>query len=168
MTFDFSLKNTGRTPALNINLSIRFHTLVGNADPAVAQRRLADEMRRRPIQEGGWGNTLFPGDRIQQRIAITYTTQDIKDGEDIFAGMHPGHDRNDFLLPISLVGCIDYRFVFGDPQRHHQTGFILDLYRVDPTHPGMVFIIPKRVTDVRETVRDIVWTYSHAGSGITD
>jgi hypothetical protein len=69
-------------------------------------------------------------------------------------------------LPIFCVmGCISYRFAFGE-REIHQTGFILDIIRVDPTRAFSRMMIPKFKGEF--PIEELRLGYSIMGAGVTD
>jgi hypothetical protein len=66
-----------------------------------------------------------------------------------------------------ILGCIDYKVVF-DPE-HHQTGFILDLHRMNPANPKMRMAIPKLTDQMPQLpITELILGYSFIASGYTN
>jgi len=131
----FILKNVGKSPATNVRIEPEFAVIFGDSRPF--QKAISDRQKLRPAGLGNLGVTLFPGEtQIHShnlpisRVAIdTYIKKMAADyGEEAAKTMGMS------FLP-TLVGCVDYKFTFAEG--HHQTGFILDLRKRDPTNPNI-------------------------------
>lgn len=163
LTLQFILKNTGKSPALNVWVSYEIYPSFGEGVDIIGQQKtLSERERQRPIRDGGWGLTLFPGDKIPLSITTTLGNADIQRWDTFMSKM--GATAYKFLPPITLIGCVDYKFVFGP--EHHQTGFILDLHAIKHDLPGASFAIPKFTGEF--PVNELRLGYSFLGSGITD
>lgn len=167
LTLQFVLKNTGKSPALNVWVSYEIFPSFGEGIDIIGRQKVISEMeRKRPIRDGGWGLTLFPGDKIPLSITTTLNNVDIQRWDAYMMSTVKNMKATDniFLPPITLIGCIDYKFVFGP--EHHQTGFILDLHAIKHERPDASFAIPKFTGEF--PINELRLSYSFLGSGITD
>jgi hypothetical protein len=129
-SFKFSLKNTGRTPALNTEVHLRVYSPYGETSYTEDQIKLADEIRKRKTV---MGTTVFPGGTITQRLSTSIGNSEI---ERIRQWWREKHGLNyDWLHPV-VIGCVNYRSVFGGPG--HQTGFIYHIFRTVPKDDALL------------------------------
>jgi hypothetical protein len=116
VTLTCTLRNIGRTPAQQLQISPYIITPTSGAvDPVAEQAR---ECANPPIKASGdrFGEVLFPDEPnnpgSHQTITNTITTADLR----LAANKFP------FLSPF-VYGCVQYKVAAGDGQ-DHQTGFI--------------------------------------------
>lgn len=112
--FVISVKNTGRTPAVNSETRFKLYADL-SIDPLTAQRALADE----PEGSSPWRTTIFPGDTVIQSISITISPAELGKVRKRWIKTN-GEDRT-WLTPV-IVGCVLYENLFTG--NAHQTGFI--------------------------------------------
>lgn len=115
----FTFKNTGRSPARNVQIEAKLFPERG-LDPRREQERFCAEARGRA---GQLGYVVFPDQTFSQTMAWQVTR------EEIDAACHFGGREFDWII-LALAGCLQYRFMFDESP--HQTGFILDIYRPTP------------------------------------
>lgn len=121
--------NIGRSPAQNISIN-------PNLTPAFMFDNLNEIQKR--LCEGATTKSgmaslqyvLFPGRHYTQPVAMNVQ---VKDLDARFGKMPPGQGPPD-LIPIALVGCVDYTYESSD--RHHQTAFAFDVLMKDQRIPG--------------------------------
>jgi hypothetical protein len=125
----FTMKNHGKTPALNVILAANVFSISGDA--RIKQKELCSRAKERQSTQGGLGIALFP-DEVSavhretyyiSKTAITNFTREI-------TGKSESPPEGEWVSPW-LVGCVDYCFAF--EEGHHQTGFIARLgHRTTP------------------------------------
>jgi hypothetical protein len=71
------------------------------------------------------GETLFPHDVAFENMPLHFSKEDIEKAR---AG------KNDTILGLSIVGCVDYTFSFS--AKHHQTGYVYEIVRPVPGQIG--------------------------------
>jgi hypothetical protein len=135
ITFQVLLKNTGNSVAKDVwpdlKLLLRIPKMKGGSiDEVAEQRKLSEEARKRDPAKFKLGFVIFP-----KAIAVINMTLVLSHAEIENAKLG---ERGNILL--CLIGCVDYRFTFGPPTEHHQTGFIYDLLNKQPYTPGMFAI----------------------------
>lgn len=118
----FRCKNTGKTPAVNVWVETQTFLESQDRRPLEEQRRACDHVRTRRDHPSAPGTTIFPGDTAHFNYVYSFIGRDDLEQE---ASQHYG-----FISPV-IVGCVDYRFTFGEPA-HHQTGFIYYLHKIAP------------------------------------
>jgi hypothetical protein len=120
-----TLKNTGDTPATRILAIPRLFVREKQPmDLLAIQKRRCEAGRRPPVPSGGIGYTLFPGDTVTEYNTPTMT--------------HDEFGSQQTIAPFIVV-CINYQFTYSG--ENHQTAAMYTLMRVDPTRPGMAFVI---------------------------
>ena len=170
VTILFVLKNTGKSPALEVDISPSVFPLIGEiVDLQGAQRAAAEAARNRT---GAFLTvTLFPGDIIPREITTTLTNEEIARHDAFmdktFANNEIGKPAQlqQFLPMFSVIGCISYRFAFGQ-REIHQTGFILDITRIDPARGYMRMMIPRFTGEF--PLEELNMSSSVMGAGTTD
>jgi hypothetical protein len=127
----FTLTNVGKAPAFNAQLYLAGYAVVpGHSDPDVGQKEMCDRARVTPLDNPYRGRLLFPGDAFDEQVSTA--------GQYNVAFMGPEALRNfnwedgSFTLTFYVVGCVDY--IFGTPAKHHQTGFIYEVWQVNDNH----------------------------------
>jgi hypothetical protein len=115
--FVFDTTNTGGSPAQNIHISSR---LFPGWDLARHRAWQKDECPKNPGTPFGLtGYVLFPKDHYQYEQTAGLETRDL----DLYRAHPPPNIPH--LVPVRLVGCVDY--TFESSPTHHQTGFMVDL-----------------------------------------
>jgi hypothetical protein len=144
ITLGFVLKNTGHTPAANVSVDFEFFPKRVGVDPVVEQKKGCDAIAKGLRLGVGFGDTLFPGDRLARAVTTGMS-------QDAIARARAGP----FILPI-VAGCIDYQYAFG-PAKHHQTGFIFAVYRYDPGQSSALLAIDPSVTLPASSLKLVPW-----------
>lgn len=130
------LKNIGKSPAIGIDPEYRLVIPAKEkifTEPAEQQKDLCDPLRKRKGKTGlGILNVLFPD---EETPPLSFSTNVSKEVIDFGKMKFPNDPANVFYIQPVIVGCTDY--LFGFAPEHHQTGFIYQLYRVDPTRPNL-------------------------------
>jgi hypothetical protein len=135
IAFQVVLKNTGHSVAKDVwpdlKLLLRIPKIKGGPTDEVAeQRKLSEEARKRNPEQRKLGFVIFPGAIAVINMTLVLSHTEIENAKIGDQG---------FISPC-LIGCVDYRFTFGPPAEHHQTGFIYDLLNRQPYTPGMFAI----------------------------
>ena len=120
--FNFIPKNVGRSPAQSIWI---WPTLIVGgmgSDVREEEKHLCEHAiaQNQPSQVPWSKYTLFPNEFYSQKISLELPAEKITSFT---------HEREVGLIPILLVGCVDY--VFGPASQHHQTGFIYEVLMRD-------------------------------------
>jgi hypothetical protein len=119
-----NLKNTGRSPALSVELQAIAYA--GLDLPPLLTKQQALSQSARSIR-ARIGNMVFPGDSTQMGINIPITREDVehwrKENEESF-----GHTVTS--VPTWVLIIIDYRVA--ERNEHHQTGYIMQFNRSLP------------------------------------
>jgi hypothetical protein len=139
VTLSFALKNTGRSPALNVRVVPEIYPMIApNPDPVGRQKAIADQEAGREATER-WGITIFPGDRIHLNISITLSHEEIRRYDAWFTDANATNSSL-FLPSLLILGSIAYRSVI--TSEHLQTGFIRQLEAFDKAR-SIALGIPK-------------------------
>ncbi len=139
VTLRFTLRNIGRSPATNVNVRTEiFPSGWGFPNPAAAQKKLSQSERRDPIAPGeGMGWTIFPNSAPRYLdITMSISAADFEKSRLAWKATYPELDNNTTVSPV-IVGCITYRFV----GEQHQTGFMLELSRIEPGEFHRTFVL---------------------------
>jgi hypothetical protein len=147
----FTLTNVGKSPAFNVTLvPWGFLVFQGHNDTHKEQRERCGSRRDQPLDNPARGSVLFPGDHLLWdqlgASGVGYSPDEIQ------KGLVDENGQRD--LHIWIIGCADY--VFGEPKRHHQTGFIYSLGRIIPREgmePALTFGIVPQGTISRDQLR---------------
>ena len=138
VTLRFTLQNIGSSPATNVDVRTRIFPLGwGFLSPPEAQKSLSQSERRDPIAPGeGMGWTIFPNSppRILD-ITMSISAADLEKSRLAFKAEFP--EINITTVHPIIVGCITYRFI----GEQHQTGFIVELSRIDIDKPHLTFVL---------------------------
>ena len=136
----FILKNTGRSPATNIEIFPKIYLLGGNPatqepNPMEEQSSYCGKLRKHidPNERSMsmFGYTLFPGDTLTSHIySISISANDYLS---FFNKAFNMKETTAWIHPI-LIGCVNYGLPFND--EHHQTGFIRKLIHLTPSEPN--------------------------------
>ena len=115
-------RNVGKSPAQNIWLSTKLLASVllmgvpeGRATPKEIQKQLCDPSRREQDLTGYI--VLFPDDSYAQEEILNLPGQD----SNSLRGLQNSPIKASGVVPLGLVGCVDYTFEASPT--HHQTGF---------------------------------------------
>jgi hypothetical protein len=128
----FTVKNVGRSVATRAMIISELYIpkLEGEIDKIVIEQRkkLCEKLN---LSFGT--HTIFPNDTVMQDVTFNMNRQAVEsvrfkyvDGDRVVS--------TDFLS-IYIIGCVDYQF--SDQSTHHQTGFIYEIKRLNPTIPGI-------------------------------
>jgi hypothetical protein len=125
MPMHFILTNVGHSPAFNVRLTAwSFLLSLNHHDLEREWEERCENFKRIPLDNPARGMILFPSDQMPwSQSGIGLTPDDINKNT-IDEGGKKG-------LDVWIYGCADY--VFGEPQAHHQTGFV---YRLGHLTPG--------------------------------
>ena len=147
----FTLTNVGKSPAFNFTLvPWGFLVFQGHDDPQKEQRERCGRWRDQSLDNPARGSVLFPGDHLvwdQLGVrGVGFSPDEMQ------KGLVDENGQRD--LHIWVIGCADY--VFGEPKRHHQTGFIYSLGQIIPREgmePALTFGIVPQGTISRDQLR---------------
>jgi hypothetical protein len=120
-TFNFILKNIGRSPATNVwvnpKIILSYPNDEGRPSNLDAPRMLRDEIaesKKRPASPLGF--SIFPDDTIAQSIKTSVPTDEVERATKLIKAIYP-----------TVYGSVEYRMGL-DPNVHH-TGFIFEVHR---------------------------------------
>jgi hypothetical protein len=135
----FALTNVGRSVATDVTI------YPGAFVPTWGAAHFTQPLERqtelcRKVQPYGVRIALFPNETKQLNVGVTISREEI---EANVVPPPPGM-TNPPIPPGRRVdpiffGCVDYRFA--SLPRHHQTGFIYDIVRIDPQTPNVPYLI---------------------------
>jgi hypothetical protein len=130
IAINFTLKNTGHSPAANVSVEAAMFTPSQTRHDAIAaQNEMCGNVRKQAPTRGRLGHTIFPGDVFAVQLILPIPRKDIE------AAI--GHSEESKWFAPTLIGCVDYKFTFEDG--HHQTGFYADLHKHAPNNPANMF-----------------------------
>src|ERR1700732_824511 len=125
MPIRFMLTNGGHSPAFNVQLTAwSFLLSLNHHDLETEWKERCENFKRTPLDNPARGMILFPSDQLPwSQSGIGLLPADINKYT-IDEGGKKG-------LDVWIYGCADY--VFGEPQAHHQTGFVYSLGHLIPS-----------------------------------
>ncbi len=126
------LRNTGRSPALNVYVLAKADTDIGTDEAFRRQAKLCEETRG--FDRRG-GNLLFPKDEVVQPRNLELTKEAVA-----ASSQRAGY------YDFSIYGCADYVSTLDRP--HHQTGFIVSASPSHPVGPKNIFQFYVKAGDV--------------------
>lgn len=123
--FDIIPRNIGRSTAQNVAIQVMLKPSTMGDDLGEVVKRIchdiASEGERWPLRY-----VLFPGDHYIQSMELGVSVEEINS---YFQGKLPPGTGPVDLIPIALVGCVDY--TYESSPRHHQTGIAIDVLMKD-------------------------------------
>jgi hypothetical protein len=126
----FMVKNIGRSVAVGMTLNVTAFIPKWREDMNAHEEAIERQKEVcGKIDTSFMAYTLFPERHHVIDWSFGLGKQDVEDGR-LAGGNH---------ILIYLVGCVDYQF--SGQTDHHQTGFIYDAHRFDPTMPYARFLI---------------------------
>jgi hypothetical protein len=125
----FLLKNTGNSPAINVQVEAEIALFMGDVSgaPHEIMKQICKRAKASPDDNAVLGHTIFPNDQFPYRVNLGKRRDQIREALRNF-----GEKNNDWFAP-AVVGCVSYRFAF-QPGRH-TTEFYADLRKVDRDNP---------------------------------
>jgi hypothetical protein len=127
LKFTLFIKNYGRTPAKEL---IPWPSVVflgfNQQNPVAEQKKWCESARH--LAKAPNSRTLGPSDTVSP-LPIGVRV----DGETMHEVLKGAGVAKNGVLPI-VIGCIDYQSTFENV--HHQTAFMFNIYRVNPTNPS--------------------------------
>jgi hypothetical protein len=136
-----TIKNIGHSVATNIEnvMSADLPLLKCNdpiKQPIKDQKKMCDmwrEVRSRPNSSVN-PVVLFPGQTYAENSHLEFSKTQLDQ-----ARINPNRPTPvDFVTGVIIIGCIDYTFVFAS--EHHQTGYIMEVFKPTPEHFGSLSI----------------------------
>jgi hypothetical protein len=129
---EYSLKNSGRTPAVGVTIEDDLYVGGGAFDVPDAQRK-ACSRKQAPLKDDdlGVGYSVFPDDIVKSQNALIASQEQVKRAVATNEAFQRATkiSRDTTALNIWIVGCVNYYFTFGDQQKAHKTGFALQVNR---------------------------------------
>jgi hypothetical protein len=144
VTFAYILRNSGNTPATNVDVQVKFFAfqlgkdtgttpnftvVIPQTDPAAELIKFCNDLTATSegMAKANWlsGFPIFQGRELGDRVAVTIAKAEIDAAREQSAYKS--------LIPI-LLFCVTYRFPF-DTKSHH-TGLIFQLFRSDQENAG--------------------------------
>jgi hypothetical protein len=129
---EYSLKNSGRTPAVGATIEDDLYVGGGAFDVPDAQRKACSrEQVKLKNDDLGVGYSVFPDDIVKSQNTLSATQEQIKGAVAINDAFQRAIKipRDKTALNIWIVGCVNYYFTFGDERKAHKTGFALQVTR---------------------------------------
>jgi hypothetical protein len=149
----FKIKNTGKSPARHVGISLKMVGLPHVSDLLAEQERFCPR-EDQPLPKGSKYIELsvFPGDEYEIQKPVFVDPKDVQEIRD--------HNAKKHLVVAAIVGCINYHFI--DDERTHRTGIILTLLRKVPA-PDTSFAVDLDAGPVQPN--DLNLTFSPFGNG---
>jgi len=129
-----TLRNTGHSPALSVNISPL--PLIGHkaVDAANYREQVSRDAARIATTMPQFGIALFPNVNFEQREEIGIGKEEIENKK--ASKDFPDSKFGDVILSPAVVICIAYRPSFNSTSVYH-TAYIADLYKIDSVRiPG--------------------------------
>jgi hypothetical protein len=147
-TLLFTLKNTGKTPALFVNVDSEVFEASIPTKFAELQKRSSEKTRYREKEREGFidvGQTIFPNEIKYQSCTMRLSAQAIEDADSAYKASF-GRDALS-SISIGIVGTISYYLDLDKLPR--QTGFALQL-----THPSREGVGDKFIVSGEDILRE--------------
>ena len=156
-----NIKNVGNSVATHIENHMQIFPQSGGVDgkafsePIERQKALCDQARMggRTTRERSFrdqsGIALFPNEQSVLGFSSSLSHADMALRAATFNTPNQPPMPYPGIIP-AIIGCLDYRF--GSSERHHQTGFIYQILRIDPEAPlaGSFFNLTQMEVPVSE------------------
>lgn len=127
----FILKNTGTSPAVNVQVDAEIALFTDGRKPALdVMKEICKRAKDSPDDNAVLGHTIFKDREFTSLINIGKRKSDVENSLDGFAGVEKG--KNDWFTPV-IVGCVSYRFPF--QKGRHITEFLADLRKINQANP---------------------------------
>lgn len=124
IVINFVLTNTGKTPAINVELEAEIHPIFGDTRPML--KAVCDRQKLRSPKAGLLGISLFPGESQRYGLNLPITRAEIEAfNKNMIRDFGPGWGKGKQWITPLLVGCANYKFTFAED--HHQTPFVYSL-----------------------------------------
>jgi hypothetical protein len=120
---EFSLKNFGSSPALNVEIDGEIPMMKSHLGMLARQDAVCKRLKERPIGDMGNGLTIFPQETIPKRISFSIQAGDVEEGIKNI-GM-----PSSLFAPI-IIGCV--RYVYSADMSQHETAFVFDVMHLPP------------------------------------
>lgn len=150
----FLLKNTGRTPAIQVLVSAQL-AITGFENQIARQTALVNDAISPSVIGLGQGIVLFPGDEQTMGISVSVPVERVQRYVEVTTAAKSGLSSS---LPLSLVGCVTYRATMDGSV--HKTVFHLGVMKWRPP-PDLPIIIG---IDEVVSVHHVNLTYSVNGN----
>lgn len=126
MDFVFVPKNIGHSPAQNVSINPHLVPIFIGEDVREMQKRICESAVQ--DQSVNFKYVLFPNEPYSEPMGLSMSVEAINaHWGKLPAGLHPDP------IPITILGCVDY--TYETSQRHHQTGFAIDVLMKDGRLP---------------------------------
>ena len=127
----FTLKNTGRTPAIEAwpaGVIFPFF-FTGTEEVAADHKRFWEEVDNRTVKFDVIGPTIAPGQKIEQRNTLRISTDDAK----AYRAWYAARNGNCKLM---MVGAVTYRSRLDT--KEHRTGMVWEMWNRDMEHTAPI------------------------------
>jgi hypothetical protein len=125
---DYTLKNYGNSPALNVEIDAELPMLKSKLDFLAVQEAICKRVKERPIGDKGNGLTIFPQEAVSQRVNISIQPGAVSKGiESLGTATIPPPNR---LFAPMMIGCV--RYVYSADMSQHETGFVFNVSHLPP------------------------------------
>jgi hypothetical protein len=142
------MKNVGNSPAVGTHVDAEVVLGFGPKYAIAEQKRmLATRQKAGPrLVDSTFGYMLFPGEEFLYEINFLISREQIKKYQTEMSRDFK-KDRTIFkFINPNIVGCVIYGFSFDESV--HKTGFIGEIFTVDPLHPNGRYVIDSEAGDV--------------------
>jgi len=131
VTVVFWLKNTGNSPAINVQVNHRLELRLGQSIDQMIETRNQAKSLPEPAERTLLGMTIPPGAEREARFNTIITRQEMEAGVSFPDGTPMFTSQDQVFFNPCIVGAVSYRFPFQNGR--HVTDFSARLYcKIDP------------------------------------
>ena len=149
ITIVFRVKNVGNSPAMGVNIHPGVVLSFIPKDVIDEQKRMLATIPRNdptPDLPPHFGYILFPGEEFTYETTFPISREQIEKFKTEMIKSFGGNRESLKFITPSVVGCVVYRFSFD--KSVHKTGFIAQIFQINPLYPNASYLIDSEAGDV--------------------
>jgi hypothetical protein len=143
----FTCKNTGTTPAIGVSVNVKTWLWGPFPSDVVQQRQFCKAQNCPADAPTAMGKSIFPGEKEAILVTLTLEKGDL---DKYTAGSQK--------IFITVAGCVDYAFSFGDNKDQHQSGFIYYVGKDNAGALDTIVVADGDLTPAKLNIRKAVYS----------